>query len=187
MRALCRCLLRHDALCGVAEMISAIEAFAHQHDIVATVGKCDIRGGAVNVIPGEVGFSLDIRSQSQVMLENCTQLLLGQLNEIAERRELSIHAEQIYQAQAVPCHEVLQQKWAAVVENVTGKDAYYLASGAGHDAMVMSELTQMGMLFVRCEKGISHHPKEQVHLEDVQVALQCLIKMIQSFVSSRSF
>ncbi|SMS02166.1 N-carbamoyl-L-amino acid hydrolase [Vibrio mangrovi] len=175
--------LRHDALCGVAQMIATIEAFATEHEIVATVGKCDVRSAAVNVIPGQVQFSLDIRSQSQEKLDRCTQLLMQQLATIGEKRGLNVVHEQIYQAQAVPCSDRLQQLWAQVVESATGKDVCYLASGAGHDAMVMANLADMGMLFVRCEKGISHNPKENVQTQDVAVALDCLIRMIQSVSS----
>nr|WP_232733496.1 peptidase dimerization domain-containing protein [Vibrio sp. HA2012] len=62
--------LRNDALCAAAEMITTIEAYVKAQGIVATVGKCDIKGGAVNVIPGDVQFSIDIRSQNQELLEN---------------------------------------------------------------------------------------------------------------------
>ncbi|WP_235862829.1 allantoate amidohydrolase [Vibrio ruber] len=178
--------LRHDALCGTAEMIACIEAFATEHEIVATVGKCEVRSAAVNVIPGQVQFSLDIRSQSQDKLDYCAPLLMTQLAAIADKRGLTITHEQIYQAQAVPCSDRLQQVWADVVESATGKDVCYLASGAGHDAMVMANIAEMGMLFVRCEKGISHNPRENVETQDVAVALDCLINMIRSLSPSRA-
>jgi allantoate deiminase len=170
--------LRQDALCGVAEMISTIEGYATQHEIVATVGKCDVKPGAVNVIPGEVHFTLDIRSQSQAILDICCAELLAQLSSIAKRRQLQLQSKQIYQAKAVPCSEKLQQQWGEVVEKNTGQAAFYLPSGAGHDAMVMTNITDIGMLFVRCEKGISHNPKEQVQSVDVAIALDCLIDMV---------
>tara|TARA_R110001583_G_scaffold1583_2_gene12308 strand:+ start:14839 stop:16080 length:1242 start_codon:yes stop_codon:yes gene_type:complete len=171
--------LRQDALCGVAEMISTIERFAQANEIVATVGKCDVKPSAVNVIPGEVHFTLDIRSQSQHTLENCSDQLLKQLDLIAQRRQLQLQSEVFYQAEAVPCNDKLQQQWASVVKNQTQQDACLLHSGAGHDAMVMANITDIAMLFVRCEKGISHHPREQVMASDVDVALKCLIEMIQ--------
>lgn len=175
--------MRQDALCGAAEMILAIELYAMQHDVVATVGKCEIRPSAVNVIPGEVQFTLDIRSLTQLALESCTVELLAQLHVIAQRRNLKMQSQQLYKAQAVPCAEKLQKLWGEVVETHTGETAFYLASGAGHDAMVMTHITDIGMLFVRCEKGISHHPKEQVLQSDVGVALDCLIGMINKMAS----
>ncbi len=47
-----------------------------------------------------------------------------------------------------------------------------LASGAGHDAAIMSQITEIAMLFVRCERGISHSPAEAVAVEDVAVAIE---------------
>lgn len=171
--------LRQDALCGVAEMISAIESYAQHNDIVATVGKCDVKPSAVNVIPGEVHFTLDIRSQNQSILESCCLILLTKLQKIAQSRQLQLQSEVFYQAKAVPCSEKLQQKWARIVENKTQKSACLLHSGAGHDAMKMANITDIAMLFVRCEKGISHHPREQVMTSDVDMALKCLVDMIQ--------
>ncbi len=37
-----------------------------------------------------------------------------------------------------------------------------LPSGAGHDAVTMSAVVPVGMLFVRCAGGVSHHPAESV-------------------------
>jgi allantoate deiminase len=47
--------------------------------------------------------------------------------------------------------------------------------------MVMADLTDTAMLFIRCEKGISHNPKEQVLTSDVEIGLACFIEMIRSF------
>ncbi|QXO16193.1 allantoate amidohydrolase [Vibrio ostreae] len=174
--------LRNDALCGTAEMITYIEKFAADKGIVATVGKCEVLPGAVNVIPGETRFTIDIRSLSQDTLEACTTQLLALLNKIADKRGLKFSSQNIYQAAAVPCHESLQQKWASVVETVTQTKPRFLPSGAGHDALAMATMTDVGMLFIRCEKGISHNPREQVTPSDVAVGLHCFIEMLKSFV-----
>ncbi|MGR5117192.1 allantoate amidohydrolase [Vibrio astriarenae] len=176
--------LRHDALCAVAEMISTIETYAKENDIVATVGKCDVKGGAVNVIPGDVSFTIDIRSLEQAKLESACEHLLEQLESIAEYRNVDLGCEQIYQADAVKCAPSLQSLWGNAVEVVTQSSPYFLPSGAGHDALAMQHLTNVGMLFVRCEKGISHNPKEAVMTEDVQVALQCVMEMLLQLESN---
>jgi allantoate deiminase len=173
--------LRHDAFCATAEMALAIETFAKQNNIVATVGRCELPHSAVNVIPGAVEFSIDIRSQDQKQLERCCTELLKNLTAIAHNRGVGVTHDLIYQAQAVPCNATITSQWAEIVSNVTGKPALQLASGAGHDAMAMASITDVGMLFVRCEKGISHNPKENVMGSDVTIGLQCLVKMIESF------
>jgi len=178
--------LRHDAMCGAAQMIASIEQFAVEHEVVATVGRCHTLPDAVNVIAGEVNFSLDIRSECQSRLENSCQQLLQQLSDIAQQRQLQLQHENIYQAQAVLCNANLQQHWGEVVEQYTEQAPCFLSSGAGHDAMVMTQLTDIAMLFVRCEKGISHHPREQVIASDVAVALQCLTAMIKKLATEPS-
>ncbi len=63
---------------------------------------------------------------------------------------------------------------------VTGQVPFRLPSGAGHDAMAISHLCPVGMLFVRCERGISHHPLEAVSEDDVAKALAALIASIEA-------
>jgi allantoate deiminase len=54
-----------------------------------------------------------------------------------------------------------------------------LVSGAGHDAVPVSEVAPVSMLFVRCFKGISHNPLENVEVEDVTSAVQVTDHFIQ--------
>lgn len=170
--------MRADAMCGMAHMAVAIEDYAKQNQLVATVGKCELPSGSVNVIPGEVLFTLDIRSQDQGKLEASCEELFVLLNKIAKKRGLHFESHLFYEAEAVPCSESLQQLWGTSVELTTKQAPMFLPSGAGHDALAMAHLTDVGMLFVRCEKGISHNPREAVIHEDVAVALDCLTKMI---------
>jgi len=53
----------------------------------------------------------------------------------------------------------------------TGAQRYRMSSGAGHDAMVLAAKMPAGMVFLRCEGGISHHPSENVRDGDVAAAL----------------
>ncbi|MEG3755049.1 allantoate amidohydrolase [Psychromonas arctica] len=171
--------LRKDAMSGAAQMICHIEKFAFENQIVATVGRCEVFPAAVNVIAGEVHFTVDIRSQSQSTLERCCEQLLKDLNHISEQRQLQLSHEKLYEAEAVLCDDSLQKQWGEIVKHHTQKTPCFLSSGAGHDAMVMTNITNIAMLFVRCEKGISHNPREQVIESDVAVALDCLVDMIK--------
>jgi acetylornithine deacetylase/succinyl-diaminopimelate desuccinylase-like protein len=60
-----------------------------------------------------------------------------------------------------------------------------LTSGAGHDAVVMSSLTDIGMLFVRCKGGVSHNPAESVKTEDVGVAIDVLGRFLDLLAKQR--
>jgi allantoate deiminase len=58
--------------------------------------------------------------------------------------------------------------------------AIELGSGAGHDAVTASRLTsEVAMLFVRCQDGISHHPDESVRADDVAAALEIVTRFLR--------
>ena len=57
-----------------------------------------------------------------------------------------------------------------------------LPSGAGHDAMVMAEVAEVGMLFVRCGAGgVSHNPAETVDEADAGLAAAALFEFIRRY------
>jgi allantoate deiminase len=53
-----------------------------------------------------------------------------------------------------------------------------LISGAGHDAMVMASITDMGMIFIRSKDGISHNPKEWSDQKDLAMGAEVLFKTL---------
>ena len=77
--------------------------------------------------------------------------------------------------------EWLQRQLEASVESV-GVRAHRLPSGAGHDAMILAEITDVGMLFVRCGAGgVSHNPDETVSPEDAALAFEALLHFLRQF------
>jgi allantoate deiminase len=60
-----------------------------------------------------------------------------------------------------------------------------LPSGAGHDGMALVDLTDIGMLFVRCTSGISHNPAEAITQDDVAVAARVFLRFIEGFSPAR--
>jgi len=78
----------------------------------------------------------------------------------------------------VPTSPDLGDRLADAVEATTGHPPERLASGAGHDGVLMAEVAEIAMLFVRCERGISHNPAEAVAEADVAVALDVLERFV---------
>lgn len=171
--------LRRDALSGAAEAIVAIETLARAAGIVATVGSLETFPGAVNVIPGEVALSLDIRGPQDAPLDALLAELLAQAQAIAARRGLSFSAEEFYRIAATPCDARLQRLLGDAVESVQGR-SLSLPSGAGHDTIALAERWPVGMLFVRCKGGISHHPAESVMAEDVALAIEAFGQAVRA-------
>lgn len=164
--------LRHDALCAAAEFVLAVEALGRSvAGLVATVGQVSVSPGASNVIPGQVTLSLDIRHQDDTVRASACRQLEAQAHQIGQGRSVPCGWQLLQEHHAVPCSPELIQLWGQAIEQMS-YPLLSLASGAGHDAAVLSELTDIGMLFVRCRGGISHNPAESVLPEDVAVAIK---------------
>ena len=67
-----------------------------------------------------------------------------------------------------------------------GLDAPELPSGAGHDAMAVAALTDIAMLFVRCERGISHNPAERITTADAEAGARVLARFVENFQPATS-
>lgn len=167
--------MRRDALCAAAECITAIEGFAKDRaaHLVATVGKLDIAHAASNVIPGHVQCTLDLRSSDGGKLRAAWQSLLPILEAICRQRAVSFGHAVVQETAPVPCDAGIQQALARAIE-AAGYPQVSLPSGAGHDVVPLSAICPVGMLFVRCYKGISHHPGEDMELADIAAAIQVL-------------
>jgi allantoate deiminase len=66
---------------------------------------------------------------------------------------------------------------SAVVNS--GHPVHRMASGAGHDAMIVARQMPAAMLFLRSPGGISHHPDENVLTEDVTAALDVGMRLLE--------
>ena len=173
--------LRQDALAAAAECVLAIERRCGSvPELVGTVGKLECLPGAVNVIPGKVRFTIDMRSPRDPERLAAVADVLRELQAIGERRNVAIKATKTHEGAVAPCAAWLQNQIGAAIE-AEGLPVRKLPSGAGHDGMAMIELADIGMLFVRCEKGISHNPAEAMTLADVETSARVFLRFIENF------
>ena len=170
---------RKDALAAAAEWMVLVETLTREQggNLVATVGTLRCAPGAVNVIPGEVTLTLDIRGPNDQPLDALLSRLLASAQEIAARRHLQFSAEEFYRIAATACDSKLQQVLSEAVQEVQGC-SIRLPSGAGHDAIAIAERWPSAMLFVRCKGGISHHPAESVTADDVALAIDAYSRAV---------
>jgi N-carbamoyl-L-amino-acid hydrolase len=175
--------LRHDAAAAAAEIVLAVERrCGSEPGLVGTVGKLEVPGGAVNVIPGRCELSIDIRSGRDAVRDAAVADLDAEIERIAHRRGVAIERRTVLEAASVPCAAALQGALRASIERVTGEPALRLPSGAGHDTMMMVSVTDTGMLFVRCGNGgISHNPAETLSADDAAVAARVFQDFLQHF------
>ncbi|VUT04615.1 allantoate amidohydrolase [Klebsiella spallanzanii] len=170
---------RKDALAAAAEWMVLVETLTREQggNLVATVGTLRCAPGAVNVIPGEVTLTLDIRGPNDQPLDALLSRLLASAQEIAARRQLQFSAEEFYRIAATACDSELQRVLSEAVQEVQGRSVS-LPSGAGHDAIAIAERWPSAMLFVRCKGGISHHPAESVTADDVALAIDAYSRAV---------
>jgi allantoate deiminase len=163
---------RQDALAGAAEWIGAVEREARAvPGAVATVGRVNVSPGAVNVIAAAAGASLDVRHADDTVRRELVTRLLRCAEQIAAARCLKSSWEQRLDQAAVAMDPSLTQLLERAVANA-GRPVHRMASGAGHDAMIVARRMPAAMLFLRSPGGISHHPDESVLAEDVAAALE---------------
>ncbi len=172
--------LRHDALAGAAELILATEGCG----VLGTVGKLEVAPGASNVIPGHATLTLDVRDQNDACRLAAVRSLRAKAQAIAKRRGLKLTWTPVQQTAAVQCDKTLTQIFSKCVAQ-RGHEVLKLPSGAGHDAVALSAICPVAMLFVRCKGGISHNPAESVKGGDVRVAVEVLADFILGVAASR--
>ena len=181
--------MRRDALCTAAEIILAVEDLGKGHQgrykgIVATVGQINVLPGASNVIPGHVSLSLDIRHQNNELRHAAVDLICHQALNICQRRGVQLDWQYIQALDSTTCSPSLRQLLEQSIRG-EGYPTHHLISGAGHDAVPLSQYMPVAMLFVRCKGGISHHPAESVKVEDVAVALRVMMRFLQLLATSQ--
>jgi allantoate deiminase len=173
--------LRKDALLGAGGFaLRAEDACDRFPGLVATVGELNVSPNVSNVVPGQVTHSLDVRHQEDSVRAAAIAWLCQEGDRIAAERKLSLERWLVQETPSVACDPDFVNRLATATKSITG-DSFQLASGAGHDAVILSQLCPAGMLFVRCRDGLSHHPDEFVQVKDIEVALQTAVRFIESF------
>ncbi len=166
---------RRDALVVAAMFVIAVEHEARSHEgVVATVGRLEVKPCGTNVIPGEVGLSVDVRHANDAVRLESVQRIMAGAHALAEGRGLTASVRPVAENAAAAC----SPRMIELLTEAAGGDVPQLVSGAGHDAVVMSSLTDIGMLFVRCKGGVSHNPAESVSAEDVGVTIDGLPRFL---------
>jgi len=173
-------LVRRDALTGAAELVVALETRCRRTEgLVGVVGDLSVSPGAVNVIPESVAFPIEVRAPSDVVRAEACNDIFAAFRDIAGERRLDLKVEKTYESPSTACSDWVMDLLDRAVSEV-GVTPLRLPSGAGHDGMAMKALCDIGMLFVRCKDGLSHHPDEDITAEDAAVAAMVLRHFLEA-------
>lgn len=163
---------RSDALVTAAKMIAQFPDLAIEEGegTVITTGQLNVFPNGANVIPKKCVFTVDIRSGKEEHIQN----VIRKLNELIESyntNDIRVLAEQ----QLYMRPKAMNQEIVAQLKEISSKlELPYCSinSGAGHDAMVFSDFTDVGMLFIPSKHGLSHCPEEWSDSRHIANAVQ---------------
>lgn len=165
---------RKDPMTAAARIITFIEQVVKKHpNAVATVGKFHVYPGGINIIPGEVSFTLDLRDIDEESRDHIEKEILTHAHRISDEHGVGLHVHDLQRVAPAPCAPQVR----AIIEQScrkSGLEPVVLPSGAGHDGMQLSKLCPIGMIFVRSKRGISHSPEEWSSPEDCEAGTQVL-------------
>ena len=121
-----------------------------------------------------------MRAASDEARETAIERFKSEASTNAGRRKLEFSSGLIHSIPTTPAAQTIQDQLAQAVSSI-GAQPLSLASGAGHDGLMMSKLCPYGMLFVRCREGISHNPAEYASPADMGIAIAALVRFIERF------
>lgn len=172
--------MRRDALSGFAEFAAGIERTLQEHGSPpsrATIGKVETKPGAIATIPGEVHFLFDVRDIDAKRLAHLKEIFERQISDIAQKRNLELRIETIGEVPPTPCDQRLTDCIASVTKELA-LSYRYLPSGAAHDAVTMSSLAPVAMIFIPSVGGISHSPLECTNWQDIENGANVLLNTL---------
>ena len=171
--------MRKDALLASARMIAAINAIGLRHapHAVATVGLIEALPNSRNVIPGKTFFTIDIRHPEDAVLAAMEAEITAELNAIAAADGITLALERVWNSP--PVH--FAEECVGAVRDAARDLGYAwreIISGAGHDAAYVAAVAPTAMIFVPCERGISHNELEKAEPEHVAAGANVLLRAV---------
>lgn len=171
---------RRDPMVVAAGIIAAVRAVAAaQPDARATVGRLVPIPGGTNVIASRVDIWLDVRHPRDEITARVVAAIAEQAQSLAAAEGCRVELVEESLSPTVHFDAALQQHLGASLP-----DAPLLATGAGHDAGVLSTHLPTGMLFVRNPTGVSHSPGEHVEDADADTGAHALAAALQDLLAA---
>jgi hydantoinase/carbamoylase family amidase len=175
--------VRRDALAGAARVVLALREEARARpDMTANVGVLAVEPGGFNVIPGLAEFTVDVRSPTPEGFGRVDAFVRETVERVAGEEELGWEISITHRKPPVALDEGLQEVLLRAAET-EGVSFRRMASGAGHDAMVLAHHVPAAMLFVPSRGGISHSPEEFTPPEQCDTGARVLVRAVRALVA----
>jgi len=177
--------MRRDPLVAAADMIRSVRNIPLKvgGGLVSTVGSIDVQPNSRNTIPGEVRFTVDLRSPRSENIDRALGLLNVEVEYAAKREGVEADVEQVwripYTAFSKGCIDAVEAS-----TRMLGYSYMPITSGAGHDAKYMADICDTGMVFVPSIGGRSHCEEEATDWRDLEAGCNVLLHSILRLASA---
>lgn len=171
---------RRDAYGASCEMALLLEKLAQEcrsEYNTATVGRVEVIPGAINVIPGLVRFSVDIRDCNMDTKQELIMSWKDGIKQIAKKRHVEVDITEENNDEPLTCDENIVAKLQRICEEKKLPFGFQI-SGPYHDTLFVGRFTKAAMLFVPSKNGISHSPEEWTDYEELAVGTDVLAEVL---------
>jgi beta-ureidopropionase / N-carbamoyl-L-amino-acid hydrolase len=157
---------RRDALVAASRIILGIrQAATELSGVRATVGRCEVTPNTINVVPGTVRLSTDLRARDAEVLDLASRRLRDLCAAVAREDEVEVRASEFWRSPPTPFHPMAIDAVAEAAGGL-GYSTRRMWAGAGHDAKYVADRFPAGMIFVPSAGGLSHNEAEWTAKED---------------------
>lgn len=173
--------LRQDAGLGGYALINQATSYVlrkYCNQATFTVGKFSLLPNSSNCIPNNCNFTIDLRSGDKAIVDDVIAYLNTAKTLIEKEYSVEIEITINSYKDEVVMDKDLQKAFAKSCEKL-GLSYRSMNSGAGHDAMIMANICKTAMVFIPCDKGITHHPLEKVEWEDMAKGTALLLETVR--------
>jgi allantoate deiminase len=171
--------MRADALGVASKVVAEIDSYPapENNGTVATVGVMEIKPGAANIVPAQVVFTVDIRSKDEESIGNVKKKIIDRLDALTKGTDVTYQVTEMLDVKPVKMNEEMVELFKESAEE-KGFSYRNMLSGAGHDAMVMAAVTEVGLIFVPSKDGRSHCKEEWTDYDQLQKGIELIYDTI---------
>jgi N-carbamoyl-L-amino-acid hydrolase len=177
--------VRRDAFQAAVSVVNELNRLvaAQPDDLRFTIGRFEVKPNTANSVADEVSFSIDLRHPEAALVESFGDAIMSVCS--GERLGCQVTIKEDFNRP--PCD--FTPEIVDLVETAAGRlqeSHLRLASGAFHDALFMNDICPTGMIFVPCERGISHNPAENADPDDLAAGARVLLASLVALANQQA-
>ncbi|MGE8035426.1 allantoate amidohydrolase [Lysinibacillus sp. KCTC 33748] len=172
--------LRRDTVVAYSEIVTDLTKRAREigEPLVLTFGHVTLVPNTVNVVPGEITFSIDCRHIDQQLLNDFAAEIEDKIKLVAEANSMTYDINLWMDEAPTLMDEKIVRIIEQAAKNNVGDQYKVMPSGAGHDSQIFAQYVPTAMLFVPSIGGISHNITEETKIEDLVKGIEVLADVL---------